>query len=526
MKRIIGLILAFTLVCSMTFVLPQKSHAAGNKNQGYKVLVQGKYLEQNKNTGYAQAVNGRVMVPYRALLNALGAEDKDISYDSKEKKVKATIGGQTISFAIGGSDIKIIDESGEEWDMETDSPAFADPTVNRTYVSARFISEAFDYEVGWDGATKTVVIVDINEMIPKLGDVDKDFSLMAKALNASNSVNRDRGIESNSNIEMSIVSKDDEGTASMIPIAGTRDDELNLKINGKIETKSKGVKSVGNLQLKTDVKKLFKGITAEDKAVLENYITAIENMNLEYKSNGEEGTVYVKSEILDAFAEIINEDDKPVKNQWFETSSDYISAFGPGMYSEFSYYSSMGEDLTATDFLEIMFDQIEDAPAMTFDEAKVLYEVFKNVMGDNNFKVTNEGGDKVYTISITEADILKELAKIPSTKKGVNINNIKKAINKIPVLSGTIKYTEDSAAKPVEMVCDIIIKEKQNKSNLGIKLDLKKDMINTHIQYKSKGEDMSVKISTVIKDYTGFINTTLPEGEKALDLNEYLAAGN
>lgn len=170
MKKMFGLLFSLVLFFSAVFMVSEEAYGAGNKDQGYKILVKGKYLRQNVVTGYAQAFKGRIMVPYRALLNSLGVKDEDIKYDAKSKEVTAKRDVTTIRFALNSKIIKTygVDVEGNKFEEEykMDIPVYGDPTVNRIYVPSRFISEVFQYKVDWDAKNKTVVIYDLYKIMP------------------------------------------------------------------------------------------------------------------------------------------------------------------------------------------------------------------------------------------------------------------------------------------------------------------------------------------------------------------------
>lgn len=92
----------------------------------------------------------RTMVPLRAIFEALGAT---VSWDGATSTATGTKGGTTVSTAIGNSNIF----------RNEDIIAFDVPSIilnDRTLVPARAIAESFGCNVGWDGATNTVIITD------------------------------------------------------------------------------------------------------------------------------------------------------------------------------------------------------------------------------------------------------------------------------------------------------------------------------------------------------------------------------
>lgn len=115
------------------------------------VVVNGKYVNFDVQP---QIINGRTMVPVRAIFEALGAV---VEWDEYEQLVTAEIyepdGILFAQFIIGSNIMYSSCGSGEHI---IDTPAMI---INgRTLVPARAAAEAFDYNVSWDEATKTVYI--------------------------------------------------------------------------------------------------------------------------------------------------------------------------------------------------------------------------------------------------------------------------------------------------------------------------------------------------------------------------------
>lgn len=137
MKKILSIILSLVLLLSVSSVV--------YADNDITVKLDGKTLEFDVQP---QLIGGRTMVPLRVIFESLGAVvewDNDTSTVIAYNEfyfVKATIGNNTMIV------------NGKEKQM--DVPPM---TVNdRTLVPARFVAEAFNCNVEWDGNTKTVYI--------------------------------------------------------------------------------------------------------------------------------------------------------------------------------------------------------------------------------------------------------------------------------------------------------------------------------------------------------------------------------
>ena len=115
-----------------------------------KVKVNNQLLESDTE---AVLENGRVMVPFRALAEYLGAE---VSYSPDDRKIICNKDGREIELKIDSADAYI---DGEK--ITLDAPALS--LEGRTLVPVRFIAEGFGNVVKWNERTKTVFISSVDE---------------------------------------------------------------------------------------------------------------------------------------------------------------------------------------------------------------------------------------------------------------------------------------------------------------------------------------------------------------------------
>ena len=93
--------------------------------------------------------NNRTMVPLRAVAEALGLS---VSWDGARHEAVFADGNKTLYFPIGSTAARTGD--GKSVQMDTAAVIVND----RTYAPIRYLAEYFGYTVGWDGATRTVII--------------------------------------------------------------------------------------------------------------------------------------------------------------------------------------------------------------------------------------------------------------------------------------------------------------------------------------------------------------------------------
>ena len=121
---------------------PSDSEGAGYE---YKVLLNGRYLVFDQPPINR---NDRILVPMRAIFEALGA---DVDWDDGLRKVTGTMEDRQVQLIIGDNTAYI-----NATPVLLDVPAMIENS--RTLVPVRFISESLDADVDWDGTTKTAII--------------------------------------------------------------------------------------------------------------------------------------------------------------------------------------------------------------------------------------------------------------------------------------------------------------------------------------------------------------------------------
>lgn len=97
-----------------------------------------------------QIVNGRTMVPVRAIFEGVGA---DVDWNPSSKTITGKKDKTTIVMQIGDNIMTINNKA-----VEMDSAAMI--IDERTYAPARYVAEAFGYEVNWNSELKEVSIND------------------------------------------------------------------------------------------------------------------------------------------------------------------------------------------------------------------------------------------------------------------------------------------------------------------------------------------------------------------------------
>ncbi|MHB8158229.1 MAG: copper amine oxidase N-terminal domain-containing protein [Desulfocucumaceae bacterium] len=99
--------------------------------------------------------NDRVMVPMRAIFEALGAE---VEWSPESRSVTARYGNNMVFLVIGSSTAFRYREGLDDGPSPVDLDAQPIIVGDRTMVPVRFISESLNAHVDWNNLSKTVYI--------------------------------------------------------------------------------------------------------------------------------------------------------------------------------------------------------------------------------------------------------------------------------------------------------------------------------------------------------------------------------
>ena len=137
--KFLSIVIALSMLMSAVFALPVSAE------NDISVKLDGKTISFDVPP---QIINDRTMVPLRAVFEALGAS---VDWDSGTRTVVSEKDGIKISLTIDSSVMYVNGNA-----VTLDSPACV--IDDRTLVPIRAISEAYNANVEWDNATRTVII--------------------------------------------------------------------------------------------------------------------------------------------------------------------------------------------------------------------------------------------------------------------------------------------------------------------------------------------------------------------------------
>ena len=288
-----------------------------------------------------EKVNGRVMAPFRAIAEALGAE---VGYDAG--KVTAKKDGQTLSFTLGGKQFTVTDSAGK-----TVRTAALDTVPynksGRTYVPVRFFAEAFGLNAEWDQEYQTAVLYDRNALVSEL---DGEFSVLSQWIKAQPTQENAKALRSVATINAVYTAFD------------TIDGNKDYKVNAKVEIVADG--KTTDATVTVDLRVLAEYLRGQEMpddvlsaAAMATLKTALSDVKAEILCDAENGSLYLR---CPALAKVLlldgsdNDDLKKLANgAWLHIDwSDVL--FGMGLDEQMDalremQFTSIGESLVAAE---------------------------------------------------------------------------------------------------------------------------------------------------------------------------------
>ena len=251
------------------------------------VMLNGEYISFPD--AAPESVDGRIMVPYRALMEALGG---DVAYDAATQTVSCILDGTTLTLKLGENTLTM-DENGVVSTLEMDCAAYVKD--NRTYVPVRFISQAFGYDVLWDLDFETAVLVDEEALAAR---IDEQFTILNRALDAL-TPDPEQALQTTAAVQADVTLFDSiagdksyrfDGAVSGIVQGGVAQGELNMDLSALNEM----------LELDALMEEYIAwNVPAQEELdAINGLIDSLGGLSLEYIENAETKTFYVRSPLL------------------------------------------------------------------------------------------------------------------------------------------------------------------------------------------------------------------------------------
>lgn len=444
-----------------------------------------------------QNVDGRVMVPFTAMLEALGAK---VNYDKATQTVTAVNGDATLEFQIGKPDLKLT-KDGKTEDKTMDVAPYVDTKTNRTYVSTRFVSEAFGYNVGYDKAAKTVIVIDYGKMF---ANVEKDFSILCMPDGSGYDMSKTYQNTGafNGDLTMKIPGADGKTTDMKIT--------FDASMTGLQKAMAADMMMKMNLNLDDFVKMLTSNpkMDQASKDQIQKTVDSLKNVQMEVKM-GDDMVLYMKSPLFNQLAPIMIGNQKITDDTWFEVDAGAMyQAMGIDLKSmmeaKMSGKLNLGELLT-----DAMKSASNDMTVETYAQNQATYDMMKDLLGDKAF--TTSGN--VHTVTIDKAAVAAELAKYG---KALDLSSEDMADLSKADINATIAITEDNG-KNTNTKADIKFSVDGNTMNLSVD----GNALNMTLKMAMSVDDemsMNLNVTSKIVESTDTVDTTIPAGAQVINL--------
>ena len=244
-----------------------------------------------------EKLNGRVMVPFRAIAEVLGAE---VTYDAG--KITAKKDGDTLSFALGGKQLTVTDSAGKTVKtVQLDTAPYK--KGGRTYVPVRFFAEAFGLTVQWDQDMQTAVLYDRAALV---SDIDSKFTVLNKWIKAQPSTENAKTLRTVATIGAAYTAFD--------TIDGNKDYKVDVK--AEFLANGQAIEATVTVDLRV-LASYFLGdsqandvLTAAQAALLRS---ALSNVKLELLCSADSGDLYLKCPAVAKILAMDKTDDTDLK---------------------------------------------------------------------------------------------------------------------------------------------------------------------------------------------------------------------
>ena len=492
MKKKLVRLLAMTLVTALVLANAAVAFAAETP----KIQVQ--YNGQNITfiDAVPQIVDGRTMVPFRQVLETMGAQ---VSYDQPTKTVMVKTEDLQFHFTIGSKDIHIT-KDGVTTVKKTDVAPFIEKGTNRTLVGVRFMAEAMGNSVGWDPMAKTAIIMDLQELF---ADADKDFSILS--LMMSTDLDMTKAYETTGGFQGDITIPDPMDPSNLVK----------MSMAGDISGVQQKMDADMIMNFAINMEEMLAQMTPEEKAQMAPMLEMYKNINMKIKMDGESGDMFMNSPI---FAMM---DPGFTQDTWFKMNL-YETYDALGM--DIRPLMDMGQGkVSMSELLPMIFMSVEVWDVNTYSGIQQGYAFMKNLMGDEAFRSSTSGTITTHTLTIDQTKVFAAMAKtaldagiqtdsadMAEMAEALRDMNLKADINVKEKADALYSYTLSASGGSEEMTLDFDLSG-DSYTSVGSMMMEQKGMMNMLMEFDSK-----LTVTTKTPDLT------LPQGARLVDYNQYM----
>lgn len=384
-----------------------------------------------------EITNGRTFLPFRAVLEAIGAE---VGYDAQTSTVSAKRDGVDLSMVLGQNTAAVV-EDGQTRTVEMDVTPYV--KNGRTYVPVRFVAESFGCSVGWDSNTKTVIVVDVDTL---LGDATFELMDNFAAYCARQEKNQNMAMTG----ALALDIRDKSGEFLPVPVSA----------KGSIDglAGAKGLQMNWNLKLSglSELAATGGGLSPLEQVLLEQMLATLSDLKGEVRMDVESGMLY-----LTMPAELTG----TAKDSWYSVD---LGAYQAELLSalDMTQLTQLKEDATIREALTAVIQ------AMPLNDSEYSYagvagvtDIYVDMLSDQAF--TQKGN--TYVAQMQLEDIMD--MSVTLTKRGDDIVSADiKATASVDEdgEKAVFTMTEHAAPDKVTLDMDVLIED----SDASIKMEL------------------------------------------------------
>lgn len=285
----------------------QEKEIRGGSRDGVNVMVDGLCIPFPD--ARPEITNDRTMVPLAAAMEYLGAE---VSYRQDEHAAAISMPEKSfyLYHKIGSAELIITDAQpggSEPEDMVIQTVRMDVPSYikeGRTMVPVAFFAQALGYEVFWDDAYKTAVLLDRDAAIAR---IDEQFTLVNRilyALSGDSLVKDGQSIRSDLDMKLSLTLLDSMNGDEKFDVTMSADILSNdVAAEGTYEMDMQEL-----FDLVLDISNEISELTEEEQALYDQYQALLSKMTFELIVSMEDSRLYMRSPLFSAM-ELVESDD-------------------------------------------------------------------------------------------------------------------------------------------------------------------------------------------------------------------------
>ena len=469
MKKKLRFAVAALLVLACVFACTALTFANDTSGGDAGVMLNGQYLTFAADS-LPQNVGGRIMVPYRAIFESLGAS---VDYDADTKTITGSYDGVSLSMKNGDCDIHVTYADGTTETKTVDVAPFI--SNGRTFVPTRFISEILGYTVGWDSENKTVIIIDTASLTTTAND---DFSLMAGVQELGGSA--DETYELNGSLKFSAYIKDGMDFTGL-----DSSNETTIDVEGTLEGYICGADLDADMDISMDIN--------DEK----------QDLRLDTKLDSDSGDFYMKG---DGITE---------QNQWMKFNLYKLaSTVGVDFASLLDIADSPAymQDLLSETFAT----SVEDYDVDTYDELGLAYNLLEAMVGDKAF--TKSGN--TYTSTFNKESVAAAISAEKNISMGESLGLLK--LDDADFSGNMTIETDDNGTVTSSYVTVDIYSAA---SGLTIKVEARSEELSQEVAMSvAYGSDVQAAFAMGIElaETDSTVDTSIPAGEAVVDVNDLI----